>query len=77
MVGVNNRNLRTMTTDLEHSLRIRNRVPRDVVFVSESGIHAPEHVRMLAEHQVDAMLVGESLMREPDIGRAVRHLLSR
>jgi indole-3-glycerol phosphate synthase len=46
------------------------------VFVSESGIKLPEHVRMLADHGVDAMLVGESLMKQPDIGAAVRELLS-
>jgi indole-3-glycerol phosphate synthase len=77
LVGVNNRNLRTMVTDLEHSLRIRERVPKNVVFVSESGIKTPEHVRTLAENGVDAMLVGESLMKQPDIGLAVRTLLSR
>ncbi len=77
LVGVNNRNLRTMVTDLDHSLRIRERIPEDIVFVSESGIKTPDHVLKLAAHGVDAMLVGESLMQQPDIGQAVRALLSR
>lgn len=76
LLGVNNRNLRTMVTDIEHSLRIRERIPKEVVFVSESGIKTPEHVRTLAAHGVDAMLVGESLMKQPDIASAVRKLLS-
>lgn len=76
LVGVNNRNLRTMVTDLEHSLRIRERIPQDIVFVSESGIATPGDVQKLAANGVDAMLVGESLMRQRDIGAAVRQLLS-
>lgn len=77
LVGVNNRNLRTMKTDLGHSLRIRERFPRDVVFVSESGIKTPQDVAILRAHAIDAMLVGESLMKQPDISAAVRALLGR
>lgn len=77
LVGVNNRNLRTMKTDLGHSLRIRERFPRDVVFVSESGIKTPQDVAILRAHAIDAMLVGESLMKQPDISAAVRVLLGR
>lgn len=76
LVGVNNRNLRTMVTDLDHSLRIRERIPANIVFVSESGIRSTEDVNTLRTHGVNAMLVGESLMKQPDIGAAVRELLA-
>ncbi len=76
LVGVNNRNLRTMVTDLGHSLRIRERIPTNVVFVSESGIRSTADVDTLRSHGVNAMLVGESLMKQPDIGAAVRELLA-
>jgi len=76
LVGVNNRNLKIMQTDLEHSLRLRQQVPADTVFVSESGIRTAADVARLRAAGVDAMLVGESLMRSPDIGRAVDELLA-
>ncbi|QDU79523.1 Indole-3-glycerol phosphate synthase [Polystyrenella longa] len=75
LVGVNNRNLKTFKTDLEHSFRLRKQVPTDVVFVSESGIKTHSDVQRLVEANVQAMLVGESLMRQPDIGVAVQQLL--
>lgn len=75
LVGVNNRNLKIMQTDLAHSLRLRAKVPAETVFVSESGIKTAEDVARLREAGVDAMLIGESLMRAPDIGRAVDELL--
>lgn len=75
LVGVNNRNLKIMRTDLEHSLRLRKLVPAETVFVSESGIRTAADVVRLREAGVQAMLVGESLMRSPDIGCAVDKLL--
>jgi indole-3-glycerol phosphate synthase len=75
LLGVNNRNLKVMRTDLEHSLRLRPRVPAETVFVSESGIRTPADVARLREAGVQAMLVGETLMRAPDIGQAVDELL--
>lgn len=77
LVGVNNRNLKTMQTDLEHSLRLRKRVPADVLFVSESGIRSPADVDALRQHGIEAMLVGETLMRSADVGAKVRELLGR
>ena len=76
IVGVNNRNLRTFVTDLDHAIRLRCRVPNDVLFVAESGIRTPNDVARLRQAGVNAMLVGESLMREPDLGAAVDRLLS-
>ena len=75
LVGINNRDLRTFKIDLDHTLRLRDRVPPGVVLVAESGIHTRADVERLQAGGVDAILVGESLMRAPDIGRAVENLL--
>ncbi len=75
LIGVNNRDLRTMVTDLDHTLRLRDKVPDQCVLVAESGIRTRADVERLAAAGVDAMLVGESLMRQPDIGAAVDALL--
>jgi indole-3-glycerol phosphate synthase len=75
LIGVNNRNLKTMQTDLEHTLSIRDRIPGQCVLVAESGIRTRTDVVALEKAGVDAILVGESLMCEPDIGRAVDLLL--
>ena len=66
IVGVNNRNLHDFTVDMENSIRLRNMAPADMVFVSESGIKTAEDIRILYENQVDAVLIGETLMRSPD-----------
>jgi indole-3-glycerol phosphate synthase len=75
LIGVNNRNLRTFEVDLEHTIRLRKQIPDECVLVGESGIKTREDVKRLAAAGVDAILVGESLMREPDIGAAVGRLL--
>lgn len=77
LIGVNNRDLRTFKVDLDHTLRLRERIPADCVMVSESGIKTHADVKRLAAAGVNAMLVGESLTREPDIGAAVDRLLGR
>lgn len=77
LIGVNNRDLRTFEIDLEHTLRLRERIPEECVLVSESGIHDRADVERLERAGVDAMLVGESLMASPDIGAAVDRLLGR
>jgi indole-3-glycerol phosphate synthase len=75
LIGVNNRDLHTFTVDLEHSLRLRREIPDDRIFVSESGIKTRQDVERLQAAGVDAILVGETLMREPDVGAAVDRLL--
>ena len=77
MVGINNRDLRTFKTDLEHTLRLKGQVPGDRVLVSESGIRTRADVLRLEKAGVQAMLVGESLVTRPDIGAAVDELLGR
>ena len=74
-VGINNRDLGTFEVDLETTLRLRPHIPEGCLAVSESGIFTREDVLRLQRAGVDAVLVGESLMRHPDPGAAVRALL--
>jgi indole-3-glycerol phosphate synthase len=76
LIGINNRNLQTFETDLQHTIRLRRELPDECVVVAESGIQTAADVARLAEAGVDAILVGESLMRQPDIGAAVDALLA-
>jgi indole-3-glycerol phosphate synthase len=77
LIGINNRNLNDFSTDLEHTLRLRDQIPREVVLVSESGIRSRADVLRLEAAEISAILVGESLMRSADIGLAVSRLLGR
>ena len=77
IVGVNNRDLRTFETDLQTTFGLMNSIPDDRVIVSESGINNREEIERLRDAGVDAVLVGERLMREVDIGRSLRELLGR
>lgn len=77
LIGINNRNLHTFEVDLEHTIRMRERVPDECVLVGESGIKTAADVERLQAASVDAILVGETLMRESDIGAAVDALLKR
>ena len=71
IVGVNNRDLRTFHTSLDRTLELLPRIPAGVTVVSESGIRGHDDLVMLQGRGVHAVLVGESLMRAPDIGRAL------
>ncbi|HZZ70871.1 MAG TPA: indole-3-glycerol phosphate synthase TrpC [Pirellulales bacterium] len=77
LIGVNNRDLRTFEFDLSHTLRMRERIPDECVLVSESGIGSAADVQLLSAAGIDAILVGESLMRQPDIGAAVDALMAK
>ena len=66
VVGVNNRDLRTFEVDLNTCLRLRDRVPVSIPFVAESGIRTPEDIEQLRGAGVNAVLIGETLMRSPD-----------
>ena len=66
IIGVNNRNLKDFSVDTENSRRLREMVPPEVLFVSESGVRTPEDVAKLREIGVDAVLIGETLMRAED-----------
>ncbi|MBO7424856.1 MAG: indole-3-glycerol phosphate synthase TrpC [Clostridiales bacterium] len=66
VIGVNNRNLKDFSVDTNNSANLRKLVPSNVLFIAESGIKTPEDVESLRKIGVDAVLVGETLMRAPD-----------
>lgn len=66
IIGVNNRNLKDFSVDTENSARLRSLIPREVLFVSESGVKSAEEVAKLREIGADAVLIGEALMTAPD-----------
>jgi indole-3-glycerol phosphate synthase len=75
LIGINNRDLKTFSTDLGVTIRLAKRIPPGKVIVSESGIQKRDDVQRLLEAGIHAMLVGESLIRAPDIGVKIRELL--
>jgi indole-3-glycerol phosphate synthase len=77
LVGVNNRDLLSFTVSLQTTLDLLKDIPEDRTAVSESGITTREDALMLRKAGVDAILVGESLMREKDIGKKVKELLGQ
>lgn len=66
IIGVNNRDLKTFEVDITTSIRLRRLVPKDFIYVSESGIRNAEDIKALYENGADAVLIGETLMRAPD-----------
>jgi indole-3-glycerol phosphate synthase len=77
MIGINNRDLKKMKTDPQTTRRLRPLIPPGSAVVSESGIATKQDMRVLAELGVDAALVGEALLRAPDIGAGVRELVGQ
>lgn len=77
LLGINNRDLTTFHTDVANTLRLRDLVGDDVPVISESGIGTADDIRRLAAANVQAVLVGETFMRQPDIETAVRELMGR
>ena len=76
IVGVNNRNLKDFTVDIKNSIRLRELVPEDIIFVSESGIESPADVQVLKENGTDAVLIGEMLMRSDDKSGLIKAMKS-
>ncbi|MGN1417949.1 MAG: indole-3-glycerol phosphate synthase TrpC [Acutalibacteraceae bacterium] len=75
IIGVNNRNLKDFTVNTQNSCRLRSLVPDDVLFVSESGIKTAEDIQKLREAKINAVLIGETLMRAKDKKEMLRTLL--
>jgi len=79
IVGINNRNLKTMVTDLETTFKLAQRLPRStrdgLLLVSESGISKLDDTRRIIDAGIDAVLIGEAFMRAPDIGKKVREVM--
>lgn len=77
LLGINNRDLRTMKTDLSHTFRLAEMVEQRRILVSESGITTADDLAKLRRHGINIVLVGEHLLRQPDPGEALRDLLRR
>lgn len=75
LLGINNRDLRTMTTDLNHTLRLMDMVENHDILVAESGIQSRQDVARLRRAGIYRILVGEHLVRKPDVGKALRDLI--
>lgn len=74
IIGVNNRDLKTFKVDINNSVRLRSLVPKEITFVSESGISTPEDIRVLRENGTNAVLIGEFLMKSQDKGKLLSEL---
>lgn len=75
IIGVNNRNLKDFSVDVNNSAKYRKMIPDDIVFVSESGIKTHEDVQVLIENGTNAVLIGETLMRSSDKKQKIKELL--
>lgn len=74
IIGINNRNLKDFTVDIENSVRLRSMVSGNILYVSESGMKTREDIARLEENGIDGVLIGERLMRSPDKAGLLREL---
>jgi indole-3-glycerol phosphate synthase len=77
VIGINNRDLKTLSVDTRRTFELRSRVPSQVLVVSESGFSRPDQLDELEAAGVDGVLIGEALMRSPDVEAACRALIAR
>ncbi len=75
LIGINNRNLKTLEVSLETSLQLAEKIPPGVTWISESGIRAPRDMKLLMDAGCRAFLIGESLMKQQDPGAALANLI--
>lgn len=74
LVGINNRNLHTFETSLDTTLNMLDQIPKDRIVVTESGIHTPDHVKLMRDNNVNTFLVGEAFMKADDPGEKLKEL---
>lgn len=74
LIGINNRNLRTFETSLDTTLSMLDKIPQDRIVVTESGIHTPEHVKLMRDNNVNTFLVGEAFMVADEPGEKLKEL---
>jgi indole-3-glycerol phosphate synthase len=77
LCGINNRNLGSFVTDVENSFRLAELLPKDAVKVSESGISSPQTIRELREAGFRGFLIGETFMKTPDPGQALKQFIEQ
>ncbi|RUR16889.1 indole-3-glycerol phosphate synthase TrpC [Legionella sp. km535] len=74
LIGINNRSLHTFKTDMQLSIQLKDCVPSDKLIISESGINTRNDIKLMQSHGINTFLIGESLMRAPNIGEALKGL---
>lgn len=74
IIGVNNRNLKDFSVDTENSKRLRDLIPSDILFVSESGVKTAQDIKAIREFGADAVLIGETMMRASDKKKMLNEL---
>lgn len=72
LMGINNRNLHTFTTDLKTSIELAKNISKDKIIITESGINNAKDIQLMQQNGIHAFLIGESLMRAPDIGKKLQ-----
>jgi indole-3-glycerol phosphate synthase len=75
LIGINNRSLHTFKTDIQLSIQLKHYIPKDKILITESGITTHADIRLMQSHGINTFLIGESLMRTADIGRALDELM--
>ena len=77
MIGINSRHLHPFEVSLDTPRRLARRVPEDRIIVAESGLYTPDDLADLAQYGARCFLIGESLMRQPDVAEATRAILAK
>lgn len=75
VIGVNNRDLKNFTVDINNGIRLRKLVPEDIIFISESGIRTAQDIEVLAKNQVNAVLIGETMMRAGNVKEVLGEMI--
>jgi indole-3-glycerol phosphate synthase len=76
LMGINNRSLHTFETDIQLSINLKKYIPQDRIIITESGINTHKDITLMQSHDINTFLIGESLMREKDIGAALDSLIA-